>query len=523
MPDKVRVSGRGPDELSAPLPGGLKLPLPSPRTQAILLSLSSALVIALIVLVALVHLTDRHRTDHVAGAWMALTRYAEQGVFYPALFDGERYGGTRWMPLSLVYNLAFAQLGSDLMTTGKLAALVGWSAVMGLSYALLRTLTVERSVALLLLALAATCEPLLLAAWAPFRGDTPALALQLAAALLAARAPPTRATAGLAGALAALALLAKASAGWAPMAIGLYYLLRARRQLGVFVAVYVVVAALGVAAFEVLSEGRMLAGFFALSTSGLGPRRLLGAFGRMLYMLETEVTPLWALQPLVGLELLLGLARGRLHLVHMMVGACLVVSLVIFADLGVSSNHLVDLLVLSVAAVGLFWVRVRDARAPEAAARLRAVLYAALAWALLSGIDLGLADPVAALRRAPGAHDKAIYESLAEPHHRLLSEDPTLPVRLGQDPLVLDAFMWHRLDEVAPEQTAKLVERVRREQLDRIVLLMDPEEGLEDGWYVRTHFSEALVRAVLEHYRLVKSERGFWVYAPAGRRAPGAP
>ena len=48
------------------------------------------------------HLHDRYGALHVQGAWMALARYANEGVLYPPLYDGQRYGGTRWMPLPII-------------------------------------------------------------------------------------------------------------------------------------------------------------------------------------------------------------------------------------------------------------------------------------------------------------------------------------------------------------------------------------------------------------------------------------
>lgn len=509
MPDNPAVASTEPGPGQLGLPRGWRLPVPSPALQAGFLSVLSLIVLGLIVTVALAHLTDRHRVDHVAGSWIALTRYAEQGILYPPLFDGERFGGTRWMPLSLVYNLGFAQLGTDLMTTGKLAALTAWAAVMWSTYALLVRLEVPRSVALFLLAAIAVSEPLLLEAWAPFRGDTPALVLQLLAVLLVLRPPLSTASVAAAGALSALALLAKASAGWAPMGIGLFLLVRDRRRLAAYVASYAVIVFGGLALFQSSSEGRMLVNLTSLSTNAVGLRQLLGSAGSILYVLETEVQALWMLTPLVIAEAVWALRQGRLHLVHLVVAAAGVVSLVLFADPDVASNHLVDLLVLSALAVGLLYRRV------QAQPAAKNVLLGLIACALLAGVDLGLVAPLQGLYRSSDAHSKTVYAQLAKPHHRVLSEDPAVPVVLGQDPIVLDACMWRRLADSMPQQTRTLVARVEQQEFDRIVLLEEAEMGLKNGWYVRGNFNERLIRAVLDRYRLLRTVHGFWVYEPA--------
>jgi hypothetical protein len=33
-----------------------------------------------------------------------LAKYANVGVLYPPLFDGQHYGGRRWMPLPILLN-----------------------------------------------------------------------------------------------------------------------------------------------------------------------------------------------------------------------------------------------------------------------------------------------------------------------------------------------------------------------------------------------------------------------------------
>lgn len=509
MPERPPESASDSSGFSLDVPDRVRLRLPTPKTQTRWLIGVAVVVLASIFGLALVHISDRMRVDHVAGAWMAFTHYADQGQWYPPLFDGQRYAGTRWMPLALLYNLAFAQLSPSLLFTGKLASLFGALAIAGLLYRLLRQISVEPAFAVLLVAVVAVSDPLLIATWAPFRGDSLSLALQLLAVVWVLRAPQSTQTAVAAGTVCALALLGKLSAGWAPMAIGLFYLLHSRRRLGAFVASYAVILVGGLLVFEALSEGRMLQGLVDVSTGQFTWQRMLGAPRRVLHALAQQGQPLLILLPFACMELVLAWVRGRLTMVHALFGAVLIINLVVFADIGTASNHLVDLGCLSAVMVGALWVRLE-----HEGSGVRALLTTLVLGALLVGVDVGLLDRLQELRRGTAAYGLEVYEDLAEPQHRLLSEDPALPVRLGQHPVVMDAFMWRRLADRRPGEAARLVERIHRQEFDRIVLLQRAESGLASGWYVDMHFGRAVLSEILSRYDLLRTTQGYWVYVP---------
>jgi hypothetical protein len=491
------------------------------RLQDILLTTVGVGAVVVVLFMALVHLQDRAFSDHVSGAWMAFTSRAQHGTPYPPLYDGTHYGGTRWMPLALGVNLAFAALGTDLIFTGKLASLALGSATLAVLYALLRRLGVDRPMAVCLTGVTALSEPLLLALWAPYRGDSPAALLQLLALYVALQRPLSARAAGVAGGLSGLAILAKASAGWAPMAIGCLLLFSDRRRLGLFVGAFVGVAGLGLATASVLTDGRMWESLTALSTGQLGLRRLLGSPQKMMIILERTVQPLWLLLPVGVAELVGAAALGRWALHHLAFGAAGVVAWVVFADPGVYSNHFIDLMALTALAVGGLWVRLGRL---NPASWGRGLLAALVVWAAAGGYDVKVSEEVKAWWRGTADHGLDIYARLARPDDLILSEDPTVPVRLGQTPVVMDAFMWRRIDELHPELTRPLYARVEAEEFDRIILLYPAEAGILQGWYRRAHFSEPFIRAILAHYRLAMSEQGFHVFVPATRTAPaGSP
>src|SRR5215470_16280801 len=53
-------------------------------------------------ILAAAHRDDLYRAGFVAGAWLELVRSAAHGLLYPPLFDGGYFGGTRYMPLTIL-------------------------------------------------------------------------------------------------------------------------------------------------------------------------------------------------------------------------------------------------------------------------------------------------------------------------------------------------------------------------------------------------------------------------------------
>ena len=119
-------------------------------------SISTRLMTAALVAVALVailawlflagsHLQDRYGVLHVQGAWMGLAQYANEGIVYPPLFDGEQYGGTRWMPLPILLNATAARITGEYLVSGKLVGLVLTAVLLVLVFFTLRRLEAPRA------------------------------------------------------------------------------------------------------------------------------------------------------------------------------------------------------------------------------------------------------------------------------------------------------------------------------------------------------------------------------------------
>ena len=134
------VSGRVLDETADTVDGSSQPAqkaswhLPSPRWLSWSLLAVAGLVFVAWLFLAAVHVDDRYRLDHVSGVRMALAQYFDRGTLYPPLYDGQFYGGTRFMPIPIVLHGSLAKLTGEYLISGKLlgyavmlALLATWS------------------------------------------------------------------------------------------------------------------------------------------------------------------------------------------------------------------------------------------------------------------------------------------------------------------------------------------------------------------------------------------------------------
>jgi hypothetical protein len=105
--------------------------------RVILLALT-ALVALLWVVTAGVHAGDAYGNDRVSGSWLVFGEQADQGRFYPPLFDGHTYAGTRWMPLPVLAYAAAHALGGHGYLPAKLLVYLLGLALLGLLFATAR-------------------------------------------------------------------------------------------------------------------------------------------------------------------------------------------------------------------------------------------------------------------------------------------------------------------------------------------------------------------------------------------------
>lgn len=476
-------------------------------TAGLLAGLAAVLLLATIVIGA-VHVDDRYRVDTASGARVALARYFDEGTLYPPLYDGERYGGTRFMPLPLVMHGLAAKVTNEYLASGKVLSYLTTLGVLALVLLLLRRVRCPWPIALALAALVLATETGLNGTMS-LRADSLSLLLQLAA-LAAVSGPRARGKDVASGLFAAIAFIAELSAIWAPLAITVHLLLVDRRRAIRFVTAWLGAAAALTGIIGIISDGRLFENVFGLAGAGVdGPTALAVAPYRLLRLMTEEALAAVILFPFAIAGVVRDVRDRTLSLPSVSLVTCTLVLLVVLTDIGTGWNQLIDLVVVEVLVVG--WLA---GRLQSAEVGLRNVLVGALLWAGAIGgattvIPAGL-DALATLR------DPTLYDPhpVGRTTAAMLSEDPYVPVSVGSDPVVLDPFMLLRIGERDPQAVVDLRERIEAREFD-LVLLTTELEPPQQEWWRNYHFGTEVTDALARTYALTGRSQGYFLYEPA--------
>jgi hypothetical protein len=140
-----------------------------------------------------------------------------------------------------------------------------------------------------------------------------------------------------------------------------------------------------------------------------------------------------------------------------------------------------------------------------------------LLWVNLTGLVVViLPDVRTTLASSPASrlYSSKPLSGRASPATKLLSEDPYVPVSLGQRPVVLDPFMLQRLGRRDPAAVARLVERIRAREFDLVVLVI-PLQPVDSEWWREMHFGTPVVEALADSYVFSGTVDGYHLYRPA--------
>jgi hypothetical protein len=486
------------------------------RFETGVLGVTSGVALLSVVVLATAHVADRYQVNHVSGSWMALAQDARSGDLYPRLFDGTFFGGTRSMPLPVLLHAGGAVLTGEYLVSGKLVAYATALALFGLVFLLLRRMGCSRLVAAALVSAVAAAPAGLLAATS-IRGDALSVLFQLAAVALVARSTSPR-TVTMAGLLCAVGVVSKLDAVWAPASILLWLAVLERRRLAAFFGSFgfSLVALLGL--FELLSHGRMSTDLRELIFAGEAGGSFSGGASTLVHLAILDRDTVWLLLPFALLAAARGVARARVTLWQVALAVDTVLLVGVFTDPGADFNHLLDLTVLTVLVVGELWV------GATVAGRRVSLLTSALAVAVVAGTassyvrDIG-PDLRPTLNMLTGRGTAARYAphplaGIVGSRDRILSEDPYVPISLGQRPIVVDPFMIIRMGHRHPAWIASLRRRLDEREFDKVILLfrLDPSSS----HYTQIDFGRTISQAIARNYRLGRyvyaGKPGYWVY-----------
>jgi len=192
-------------------------------------------------------------------------------------------------------------------------------------------------------------------------------------------------------------------------------------------------------------------------------------------------------------------------------GCCLAVLIVVLTDIGAGWNQLVDPVVLTALGVGYVAGRARTVR-PYTLVALMVV------WVNLGTFAETLAPDtqtaMSVLRgSAPAGYSPRPFEGLASSATPILSEDPYVPVSLGQQPVVLDPFMLLRIGRRTPSAVQTLVDRIRAQEFE-LVVLVEPLEPVARQWWADVHLGANVAEALDNCYVADGRVEGYYVYRP---------
>jgi hypothetical protein len=487
---------------------------PTPKWLATSLLLLSTSVLLAVAFVAVVHIDDRYRIDVASGARISLARSLDQGVLYPELHDGDFYGGTRFMPLPVLMHGGLSAFTGEYLVSGKIISYVTMASLLLVVFVVLRRMRCPPSIALGL-TVAVLLTETGLAATTSLRGDTLPLLLQVCAVAIVAESRRPKIMIAASG-LAALALAAKLSAVWAPIAIFIWLFVKDRKRLAWFVAGFVCLTTVMLTVLTAITEGRFLENVFGLSTAGVGGlHSLLVAPYRLVLLTVDQALGAAFLLPLVAGIIWVQWRQRELSIYVLSLLCSIATITLVLTDIGTGWNQLVDLPVLIALVLGEFVGR--ESQDPRAATTFTSILGMFLMWVILVGIAITLVPAVGGAVRS--LRDSRLYSSdplagSATSSTKLLSEDPYVPVSLGQTPVVLDPFMLLRIGRDDPNARKDLVNRISAREFELIVLV-NKLEPFDQQWWRDYHFGTDVTRAIARSYRFRGKLQGYYLYEPA--------
>jgi len=406
-------------------------------------------------------------TSHI---WTALAWTFAHGEFYRPPLGPNGYGGTRYMPLLFMAHGLLIRAHVDAIHAG--VALMQGS-VIAAAAALFLALRASNVPTRLAAPLAATVFGTVIYQQYCTDLDPDYLAAAFAMSAVAFALRSGRRVGGwwLAAASGAIVLAAltkvTALAYAAPIAV---WLVTSRRTPAAawFAFGTAAVFAAAVSVIQMASHGHFAESFRATITGGTGSADVWRAAPRFVreIVLDPFVAVVFALASWCAVK---SLSRGRAGLAEIYLAVASVVTLVIFTSPGTVGNHLVDLQMSSVLAIG---VAIADGRlSPRPAAAVFACL--AVALAAISIPVAGIPSVIATLRaqgRPSRAAVRAVHAEYLPTGTRYLSTDPVIAVLNDERPLLLDTFNLDRFVREGTPAGRDLEQRVRRHDFQVIIV-----------------------------------------------------
>jgi hypothetical protein len=403
-----------------------------------------------------------------SGTWIALAVDLKHGMFYRPMYGDLGYGGTRYLPLHFVLHAVLMELGLSPVAAGHALEGVAGLGLLVAIYLILRRVGVAAWMAASF-AVAALAPKASQIAILSIRGDLLPTALVIlgVATCMVGRLGRWRLVA--VSLLFAMAFAAKPTSLYGAGAVVLWLLLsrQIERAAILLVATGVECAAvIGVTALA--SGGRFITVFRACATTA--GYNLPAGLWRLINM-PAKGMPIDLVFLILGLAGFLLLARKKPISLPVVFFACASAStaMVLGAD-GTNINHFLDIDVASLVMFGA-WLFDRETRERDfgVAALLFVVAFASCstAYSIRHTNEGGYFD---------FAYTNSMREAVAfigKTDKPILASHPLLPVLAGQQPYLLDVWMFRIVSDLQPGYEQHLSDAIRQRQFGAIVLEED--------------------------------------------------
>jgi hypothetical protein len=474
----------------------------SAETLRILVAVA-ALVVLLSALRVLVFWRNEAYLHPQAGVWVALAYDAANGTFYRALEGPLGYVGTRYFPLPFVIHAALMKVTGAPISSGHILSLVSVSLIMAAVYATLRRVGVSRILAGAAAAFVLASQ-IMQDALLSIRGDSLATALGLWGAALCVPLATTGPPVVTAAILFSLAFACKATAV-APFIAVVAALALERRWRSALLLCAATAAGFAVVLLlmHYSSDGRA----FEALRSGGGSTTI-----RDVLVSPFTLARLARQEP----ETLVFLALGFAALLSVNIRewkapdfpSILLVSMTvmtagIFSFEGTDTNHLLDLFVAAVLMTAVAASRELDDHVGRFNFAASALVVATLAASL--SLMSGLINRNTEQRWGTAAEALSKVPDSSRP---ILSENPLLSVARGEQPYVLDPYMFRLVRDRDP-QFGSLRERA----FSAVILDRDPHTERGREWYL-AFFGEGFVEQLEQYYQEQARVRSRVIYLP---------
>ena len=461
-----------------------------------------------------------------SGVWAALANDFAEGIFYRPVFDESGYGGTRYMPLFFVLYGSLIAIFHDPVTAGlslSLATLLFLD--LGI-YFLLRETGTPRTIAVPLTFLVHASIALQLLTLET-RSDFLAAGMNVWGILFALKHLRTnsRGVLTLSACFFLGAVFTKFTSFGGLAVVIVTFLIRKKRASAVYLTGLTALSTLALLwGINTLSQSKALASFQACVLGGIN----------FDYALKT---PLWFLSVIIQDPFLFALLCLAIYLmmraktpqwksfVPLYFGFTLISTLAIFSSPGTDHNHLIDLLIACILVLAFQFQK--DEKFTAAYNLCFIVIIVGILFMWIPG-TISIKDHVEPIGRPTRDTIRSIAKELDPKTKNILSENPMVPLLMGQRPIVMDAFSLGVIAQKSKAVREDFTRKIENQFFEAIVLLDwsgAPFDQLEDAmekhsslgvnrFYGEVHFPRGFLDLMKKHYFLSFVKRPYVVYEP---------